>query len=93
MTQENIPQIIKDVGFDFDWSERKVWALDVSVEEMDIKQLEWHFDIPFWNTRDGFYNLKPIDVIKFSERYQDEYKRIMKSDLSYPIDIMRNKGR
>ncbi len=23
------PQIIKDVGFDFDWSSRKVWVLDM----------------------------------------------------------------
>ena len=36
---DNIPQIIKDVGFDFSWSEEKVWALDVPVEEMAIEEL------------------------------------------------------
>ena len=45
---KKLPKIIEEVGFDFHWSEEKVWALNVPVEEMDIKDLEWHFDIPFW---------------------------------------------
>jgi len=87
-----IPQIIKDVGFDFDWSEEKVWALDVPTEEIDIHELTWHFDIPFlWEN--GIYNLKPQDVIDEPEKHKEEYKRMMKADLIHPIDIMQNKGR
>lgn len=26
--EEKIPQIIKDVGFDFNWEEEKVWVFD-----------------------------------------------------------------
>jgi ASC-1-like (ASCH) protein len=86
-----IPQIIKDVGFDFDWSEEKVWALDVPTEEIDIHELTWHFDIPFlWE--DGIYNLKPQDVIDEPEKHKEEYDRTMKADLIHPIDIMQNKG-
>jgi hypothetical protein len=51
--------------------------------------LEWHFEIPFWNS----YKLKPNDVINCPEQYKDEYDRIIISDISYPIDIMENKGR
>jgi len=89
---KKLPKIIKEIGFDFSWSEKKVWALDVPVEKMDIKQLEFHFQIPFWNTKNGYYDLTPNDVIKFPEKYQEEYDRIMKADLTYPIDIMKNKG-
>ncbi len=90
--KEEIPQIIKDVGFDFSWSEEKVWALEVPVEEMSIKELIWHFDIPFlWE--DGVYNLKPQDVIDNPENHKKEYERTMKADLVHPIDIMDNKGR
>ena len=32
----SVPQIIKDVGFDFDWSEEKVWTLEAPIEEIDI---------------------------------------------------------
>ena len=93
MYKKQLPKIIKDVGFDFNWSEEKVWSLDISVEMIDIKELVWHFEIPFWDTKNGYYDLKPIDVINYSEKFKEEYDRTMKSDLTYPIDIMKNKGR
>ena len=93
MTPQKIPKVIEEVGFDFDWVEEKVWKLNYPVEEIDTKDLEWHFDIPFWNTENGFYDLKPNDVIKNPNKYSLEYERTMKADLSHPIDIMKNKGR
>jgi hypothetical protein len=78
-----LPKIIEEVGFDFNWSVEKVWALDIQINRIDIKKLEWHFKIPFWNTKNGFYDLKPNDVISFPKNYQEEYHRIMKSDLLY----------
>src|SRR3989344_4778894 len=90
--KEGIPEIIKNVGFDFDWSEEKVWILDVSVEEMDIGELIWHFDVPFlWEN--GVYNLRPQAVIDNPNEHKKEYNRTMQADLVHPIDIMQNKGR
>lgn len=86
--KKKLPKIIKDVGFDFDWSEEKVWALGVPVEEIDIKDLEWHFDIPFWDKPGGYYDLKPNDVINFPKKFKEEFDRTMKADLSHPLDIM-----
>lgn len=88
-----IPKIIEEVGFDFDWSEKKVWALNIPLEKIDITELEWHFEIPFWNTKNGYYDLKPNEVINFPEKHKEEYERTMKADLSHPIDIMQNKGK
>jgi hypothetical protein len=86
------PQIIKDVGFDFSWSEEKVWKLNYPVEEISTRELTWHFGIPFlWEK--GVYNLKPQEVIDSPEAHKEEYERTMKADLVYPIDIMENKGR
>ena len=88
MKGKELPQIIKDVGFDFHWSEEKVWELDVPVEEMPTSELEWHFDVPFWSTESGFYDLKPREVINNPEKWKREYKRTMDSNLDYPLDIM-----
>jgi hypothetical protein len=87
-----VPQIIKNVGFDFIWSEEKVWALEVPTEEMEISELTWHFDVPFlWE--DGIYNLTPREAMEHPEVHAAEYERTMKADLAHPIDIMQNKGR
>lgn len=84
-----IPKIIKEIGFDFDWSEEKVWKLDLPVEEIPISELTWHFDVPFWDS----YTLKPINVANDLKKYKEEYDRTMKSDLSHPLDIMFWKGK
>lgn len=90
---KKLPKIIKKVGFNFHWEEEKVWNLDLPMEEMDIKELEWHFNIPFWWTDSGYYNFKPIWVIEKPEQYPERLERIMKTDLSFPLDIMYWKKR
>lgn len=90
---EDFPEVIKEVGFEFPWKEEKVWVLDVPVEDMPIKELTWHFDIPFHWNNGGKYNLKSWDIIDNPEKYKKEYDRTMACDLKYPIDIMENKGR
>jgi len=88
-----LPKIIDEVGFDFSWSSKKVWALDYPTEDMEISVLEWHFTIPFWDKPKGYYNLSPNEVINNPEKFKKEYERTMKVDMSHPIDIMMNKGR
>ena len=92
--KKSLPKIIKEVGFDFSWDEKKVWALDLPVEEMGIKELSWHFDVPFlWTKPDGFYDLRPSRILQDPNAYKDEFCRTMDDDLSHPIDIMDWRGR
>lgn len=93
MSKKVLPEIIKKVGFDFDWDEEKAWALELPVEKMDISKLEWHFDTPFWWTKGGFYDFEPRKAIDNPSRYPRRIARIMKSDLKYPLDIMHWRGR
>jgi len=86
-------KIIRQVGFDFSWDNKKVWKLKIPTTKINISELEWHFKIPFWNYGNKKYNLKPISVIKFPKRYNKEYRRTMDSDVSHPVEIMKNKGR
>lgn len=87
------PQIIQDVGFDFSWSEEKVWKLDVPITKMKIDELLWHLDIPFLWVDGGIYNVSPREVLASPERYKEEYERTVNAEIGFPIDIMENKGR
>ena len=91
--RHDLPQIIKEVGFDFSWDKRKVWALDVQPEMIPISELTWHFDIPFWSKSDGYYDLSPRVVMESPSIYKQEYDRTMHADTSHPIDIMLWRGR
>jgi hypothetical protein len=89
-----LPDIIREVGFDFSWDERKVWELDAPIEEMPITELTWHFDIPFiWSKPDGYYDVTPSEVVENPDSYPEEYSRTMQADTDYPIDIMYWKKR
>ena len=83
------PDIIQKVGFDFNWDERKVWTLDVPTESMPITELTWHFDVPFiWSKPDGYYDIKPSEVMDSPDKHPEEYQRTLDADTDYPIDIM-----
>ena len=88
------PKIIEDVGFDFHWDIKKVWELDIMITEMDINNLVWLFEIPFWEKDDtDDYNLTPREVIDNKNGTRGHRTKIEKVDLLYPIDIMENKGK
>ena len=87
------PSIIKEVGFDFSWDERKVWKLSISETEVSIQELLWHFDIPFLWINGGRYNLTPRQVLDNPETYEEEIIRVRNSDIFYPIDVMEKNGR
>ena len=87
--RRELPDIIKEVGFDFSWDERKVWELDAPIEEMPIDKLTWHFDVPFiWSKPDGYYDVSPSEVIEHPDQHPEEYERTMRADTTHPIDIM-----
>src|SRR4030042_6684328 len=89
-----IPKIVKDVGFNFHWDNKKIWTLKLPVEEMDTSELNWHFDIPFWDKPNGgYYDLTPSEVLANPEKYKEEFERTMKANLHHPLDIMFWKGR
>lgn len=83
------------VGLDFgNWSEEKLWALEEPVSEIEIGELTWHFDVPFWENDDGVrWTVSPWDVIKKAPGSQKELARVTAASLDYPIDILFNKDR
>jgi hypothetical protein len=85
-----VPDIIEKVGFPFDWEEQEVWELDNPVEEMSVDELVWHFEIPFWQTDGGSYDLKPAEVISNPDKYKHHIDRIKSADISYPLDILQH---
>ena len=86
-------ELVKSVGFDFSWDEKKAWELDIPVTTMNVSELEWHFDVPLWNEGSEIYNLSPRDVMEHPELHPVEAERVARADTSHPLDVMENKGR
>ena len=89
-----LPEEIKEHGLDFHWDNQKVWSLNIPVEEMDITELEWMLDMPFWHNKDEEeinYTICPSEVIRDIHLYPFHKERMMKAKIEYPIDLMQNK--
>ena len=91
MEEKVIPKIIKENCLDFDWDNKKVWKIKAPVEKMNIDELKWQFDFPFWHSSSQKYTITPNQVFQKPGKYKEQYERVMKSDLKHPIDIMKNK--
>ncbi|MCA9325168.1 hypothetical protein KDA23_03845 [Candidatus Saccharibacteria bacterium] len=92
--KKDLPESIKEVGFDFNWSNPKVWALTLPTEDIPIADLVWHFEYPFiWPLPDGYDEVTPNQVMDDPDTFKDEYQRTLDADISYPIDIMFWKNR
>ncbi len=94
MNKDPRPKSIQEVDIPFEKDDAKIQALDLPVEEMDINELLWHFDYPFWE-KEGTdeWNLTAWELIKNPEKEPTHYKRVQNVDLSYPLQIMRHNGR
>lgn len=70
------------------WEEEKVWGLHLPTEKINIEELLWHFDVPYWENDEGErWTVSPRDVIHKEIGTSREYKRSVDADTSYPIDV------
>jgi len=90
MCRVDIPEILKPFYFNFHWSQKKLWSLDLQKETMAVECFLWLLDYPIWATRPphNIFDLKPADVMKNPEHYPKHFRRIQNTDLAYPIHIM-----
>ena len=82
-----------DLGLNFFWDVRKLWAADLPVVAMPVRDLEWLLDKPFWKDDHRQLALRPCDVAADPQRYQADYERAMAADLSCPINVIYLRGR
>lgn len=69
----------------------KLWALEVPTEQMDIEESVWILDVPFWEDKGGNIVITPREVMNDLDAYPDHRDRLNNCDLSYPLDIMKNR--
>lgn len=74
----------------FNWSNPRVWSLELPVDEVPLAELEWHLRIPIWSTVQGkrLFDLVPIDVMEHPREYIWHYRRILDTSVRYPIDTI-----
>lgn len=88
------PKILIDAGLCIFVNAIELRDFAVSVTEISIKELLWHFDMPVWE-KDGTddWNLTPWDVINKKDGTTKHQQKVQNADLRYPLIITRYKNR
>lgn len=78
----------KEIDYAFRIDHKKLWALDLPVEDIMIKDLSDNFSIPYLE-KEGTddWNLTISDLLDNLNDEPSHAEKMEKSDLKYPIDI------
>lgn len=76
-----------ELGIDFHWDVRKLWSSDLPVVALDVVDLLWLLELPFWTNGDQ-HDIAPIEVARDRDRFPREFERTMRADLRYPINVI-----
>jgi hypothetical protein len=60
------------------------------ITKINVSKYSDTLEYPGWGDPGRDINYSAMDVIKNPSKYQDDYKRILKADLSYPIIVSNN---
>lgn len=75
------------------WRLDRLWGLSLPVQRIGIGQFAWLLDLPLWQ-RDGIrFQVTPRQVLDGPDEFPDHFRRVMDSDLGYPIHVVRHRGR
>lgn len=82
-----------ELGLTFYWDVLKLWDADLPLAWMQVRELAWLLDKPFWNDGSKKLAVSGRDVAEAPERHRAEYERAMAADLSFPINVILLRGR
>jgi hypothetical protein len=77
------------------WDNHDLWNLVAPCERLQVHELEWHLNYPFWSTSppESVFDLRPGFVLENPNKYPKHRERIESADLEYPILVGRFGGR
>ena len=82
---------MRDNCLDFKLPEDNIlWKLKEPSVTMQVSLLVWQFEIPFWKYGNKKYAITPRQVMVDPKKYYHHYRRIVSSDLSHPLVIIKN---
>ena len=94
MEKQQPPKILTDAGLSMFVNTVKLRELPLPVQDVAIKKLLWHFDMPVWE-KDGTddWNLTPWEVIKKAEGSAGHQARVKEADINFPLVITEYNSR
>jgi hypothetical protein len=80
-----VPPALRGVLLDFEWDRKRLFALELPVEEIAVAEQAWQLDLPWWKSGDRYFSITPNQVR--NDRSSDHWRRTLAADLAFPIHV------
>lgn len=83
--RDTLPMVPGDLG--------RLHTLDLPVQPTRVADLAWLPDLPVWQLDGVRFQVSPRQVRAHPARFPDHLRRVMATDLGYPIHLVGHHGR
>jgi len=91
---DEMPDSLRGVILDFHWDLDRLHSLRLPEQALPVPDLDWHLQLPFWAVDGRPFQVSPAEVAAEPDRFSDQWRRTMASDLRFPLDgYVRSDGR
>lgn len=88
-----LPEAVKEALPLVPWRIERLWQLDLLVLPIAVSELEWLLELPLWQLDGVRFQVSPRQVWEDPNGFPDHLRRVMASDLRYPIHLVEHNGR
>lgn len=88
-----MPEVLKETLPLVPWRIERLWRLELPVRRVAVQELAWLFDLPLWQLKGERFQVTPRQVRDDPQRFPDHLRRVMDSNLGYPIHLVEHNGR
>ncbi len=91
--KDQVPASLKPYMFDYWWDTAKLHELDLPTETVQVGELLWHLDLPWWEHGGQVFGITPAQVRQEPKKYPEQHHRTMSADLRHPLTVRKAGGR
>lgn len=75
------------------WRLDRLWALSLPVRPFAVHTFRWLLELPLWQCNGVRFQVAPRQVLDAPDQFPDHLRRVRAADLSYPVHVIRHRGR
>lgn len=83
-----IPTALRDWLLPIDWDRERLWALDLPRRRLELEELRWHLDLPWWRHDGVWFQVTPREFLAAPTAHPEHADRVGSADLSYPLHVV-----
>lgn len=88
-----IPSELRRWLLPIEWDRELLWALDLPRRRLELEELRWHFELPWWRRNGAWFQMTPREFLTRHKAHPEHAARVANADLSYPLQVIRRHQR